>query len=80
MQHILKVTVDASPTRNGQFLLTGSQKFTLMKSVPESLAGRGEPRFRAESCGESEGGQRRCHLSHAEQFSIRQWIPDAAGI
>src|SRR5580692_2163866 len=36
----LKVAVDASRTRNGQFLLTGSQKFTLMKSVSESLAGR----------------------------------------
>jgi len=38
----LKVTVDASRTRNGQFLLTGSQKFTLMKSVSESLAGRAD--------------------------------------
>src|SRR5216117_2086811 len=36
----LKVVVDASRARNGQFLLTGSQKFTLMKSVSESLAGR----------------------------------------
>ncbi len=38
----LKVTVDASRARNGQFLLTGSQKFTLMKSVSESLAGRAD--------------------------------------
>ena len=38
----LKVTVDASRTRDGQFLLTGSQKFTLMKSVSESLAGRAD--------------------------------------
>src|SRR5271157_1526525 len=36
----LKGAVDAHRTRNGQFLLTGSQKFTLMKSVAESLAGR----------------------------------------
>lgn len=36
----LKVAVDANRRRNGQFLLTGSQKFTLMKSVSESLAGR----------------------------------------
>ena len=28
--------------RNGQFLLTGSQKFTLMKNVSESLAGRAD--------------------------------------
>ncbi|HWZ42009.1 MAG TPA: ATP-binding protein [Candidatus Saccharimonadales bacterium] len=38
----LKSTVDASRTRNGQFLLTGSQKFTLMKNVSESLAGRAD--------------------------------------
>jgi len=38
----LKVVVDAHRTRNGQFLLTGSQKFTLMKDVSESLAGRAD--------------------------------------
>ena len=38
----LKAAVDASRTRNGQFLLTGSQKFTLMNSVSESLAGRAD--------------------------------------
>jgi uncharacterized protein len=38
----LKVAVDASRTRNGRFLLTGSQKFTLMRSVSESLAGRAD--------------------------------------
>src|ERR1022692_1178895 len=38
----LKVAVDANRTRNGQFLLTGSQKFTLMKNVSESLAGRAD--------------------------------------
>lgn len=38
----LKVAVDAHRTRNGQFLLTGSQKFTLMKNVSESLAGRSD--------------------------------------
>jgi predicted AAA+ superfamily ATPase len=38
----LKAAVDVNRTRNGQFLLTGSQKFTLMKSVSESLAGRAE--------------------------------------
>jgi predicted AAA+ superfamily ATPase len=38
----LKVAVDSHRTRNGQFLLTGSQKFTLMKNVSESLAGRAD--------------------------------------
>lgn len=38
----LKVAIDADRRRNGQFLLTGSQKFTLMAGVSESLAGRAE--------------------------------------
>jgi predicted AAA+ superfamily ATPase len=38
----LKARVDASRALNGRFLLTGSQKFTLMKSVSESLAGRAD--------------------------------------
>jgi len=38
----LKAAVDSHRTRNGQFLLTGSQKFTLMSSVSESLAGRAD--------------------------------------
>jgi predicted AAA+ superfamily ATPase len=38
----LKAEVDAHRTLNGQFLLTGSQKFTLMKNVSESLAGRAD--------------------------------------
>ena len=38
----IKAAVDANRARNGQFLLTGSQKFTLMKNVSESLAGRAD--------------------------------------
>jgi predicted AAA+ superfamily ATPase len=38
----LKVAVDADRLRNGRFLLTGSQKFTLMKGISESLAGRAD--------------------------------------
>src|SRR5437660_7679140 len=38
----LKIAVDASRNWNGRFLLTGSQKFTLMKNVSESLAGRAD--------------------------------------
>lgn len=38
----LKAAVDAARGANGQFLLTGSQKFTLMKGVSESLAGRAD--------------------------------------
>ncbi len=36
----LKVAVDRARSRRGQFLLTGSQRFTLMTGVSESLAGR----------------------------------------
>ena len=36
----LKVEIDADKKKSGQFILTGSQKFTLMKEVSESLAGR----------------------------------------
>jgi len=38
----LKGAVDAARARHGQYLLTGSQKFTLMKNVSESLAGRAD--------------------------------------
>lgn len=38
----LKAAVDANRSRHGQYLLTGSQKFTLMKGVSESLAGRAD--------------------------------------
>lgn len=38
----LKVAVDNARSRYGQYLLTGSQKFTLMKNVSESLAGRAD--------------------------------------
>ena len=38
----IKAVVDADRGRNGRFLLTGSQKFILMKGVAESLAGRAD--------------------------------------
>lgn len=38
----LKSEVDARRERNGRFLLTGSQKFVLMKGVSDSLAGRAD--------------------------------------
>lgn len=36
----LKVEIDGNRDANGQFILTGSQKFSLMKEVSDSLAGR----------------------------------------
>ncbi|HVL66710.1 MAG TPA: ATP-binding protein [Vicinamibacterales bacterium] len=38
----LKRAVDAERVRAGQFLLTGSQRFTLMREVADSLAGRAD--------------------------------------
>ncbi len=38
----LKAAIDANRARNGQFLLTGSQKFTLMENISESMAGRAD--------------------------------------
>jgi len=35
-----KVAVDLERARAGQFVLTGSQKFTLMQEIADSLAGR----------------------------------------
>lgn len=36
----LKARIDRDRQRNGQYLLTGSQRFTLMSGIAESLAGR----------------------------------------
>ena len=36
----LKIAIDENRDANGQFILTGSQKFSLMKEVSDSLAGR----------------------------------------
>ncbi|MBV8203247.1 MAG: ATP-binding protein [Acidobacteria bacterium] len=36
----LKMAIDASRSRRGRFLMTGSQKFSLMRALSESLAGR----------------------------------------
>lgn len=38
----LKLAIDSARGVNGQFLLTGSQKFVLMKEVADSLAGRAD--------------------------------------
>ena len=36
----LKLSIDANREQSGQYILTGSQKFQLMKNVSDSLAGR----------------------------------------
>jgi hypothetical protein len=49
------VSSSTMSARNGQFLLAGSQKFTLMKNVSEPLAGRGQKT------------QSRCHTDFARE-------------
>jgi predicted AAA+ superfamily ATPase len=62
----LKAAVDANRGRNGQFLLTGSQKFTLMKSVSESLAGRADiVELETLSLGEIQAALPQTSLEHA---------------
>lgn len=41
LRHV-KAAIDARRSTNGQFLLTGSQRFSLMDGVTESLAGRAD--------------------------------------
>src|SRR6185295_4291483 len=36
----IRARIDAAPRRKGQWLLTGSQDFALMRGVTESMAGR----------------------------------------
>ncbi|MFH1176509.1 MAG: AAA family ATPase, partial [Acidobacteriota bacterium] len=36
----VRTLIDQAPSRRGRFLLTGSQDFSLMKGVAESMAGR----------------------------------------
>ena len=38
----LKVAIDSARAKKGQYLLTGSQKFVLMKEIADSLAGRAD--------------------------------------
>jgi len=40
LQRYLKLVIDAEPSRNGRFILTGSNQLLLQKSLSESLAGR----------------------------------------
>ncbi len=70
----LKVAVDARRAEKGQFLLTGSQKFTLMKGVTESLAGRAalvelEPLSYAEILAAIPG-------SAVDEFIVRGGMPE----
>lgn len=37
---LIKIVVDAAPERKGQYWLSGSQQFQMMKNVSESMAGR----------------------------------------
>ncbi len=73
----IKMQADASPAP-GQFWLTGSQQFHLMKGVTESLAGRvGIIRLSGLSLGEKLGNGDACtpFLPSARPCSSRRFIP-----
>ena len=73
----LKMQVDSS-NASGQFWLTGSQQFHLMRGVTESLAGRvGIVRLSGLSLGEKLGDGDNCtpFLPGARQSSSRKFIP-----
>ncbi len=62
----LKTLVDADRRRNGRFLLTGSQKFTLMRGGAESLAGRADiVELETLSLGEIQGARPRTTVEAA---------------
>lgn len=62
----VKALVDADRRRNGRFLLTGSQKFTLMRGVAESLAGRADiVELETLSLGEIQGARPRTTVEAA---------------
>jgi predicted AAA+ superfamily ATPase len=70
----LKTRVDAHRHRNGQFVLTGSQKFSLMNSVSESLAGRADI-LELEPLSWPEVRRARASLT-VEEFLLRGGFPE----
>ena len=62
----LKVAVDSNRSRNGQYLLTGSQKFALMQGISESLAGRADIlELETLSLAEIRGARPKTRVEHA---------------
>jgi predicted AAA+ superfamily ATPase len=64
-------SVDAHRPRNGQFLLTGSQKFSQMRSVSESLAGRADiAELETLSLAEIRGALPQTELENLERLAV----------
>jgi predicted AAA+ superfamily ATPase len=70
----LKSAVDKRRSENGQFILTGSQKLPLMKSISESLAGRAEV-LELETLSWAEARTASPELS-VEEFLVRGGFPE----
>ena len=70
----LKSAVDGRRSRNGQFILTGSQKLVLMKSVSDSLAGRAET-LELETLSWAEARSASPEIS-VEQFLVKGGFPE----
>ena len=70
----IKVAVDRDRARVGQFVLTGSQKFTLMQEIADSLAGRVEI-LELESLSWQEISKAKS-LSTVEELMLRGGFPE----
>ncbi len=70
LRHV-KAEVDAGRKEKGRFFLTGSQKFSLMQGVSESLAGRVAVfELHSLSCGELEAGLK----TPADRSQVLNWM------
>ena len=70
----IKAAIDSDRTRTGRFILTGSQKFELMREVSDSLAGRvGVIELEGLSCAEIAGHQ---DLPEWPNAISRGWFPE----
>lgn len=70
----LKTVVEAERHRNGVFILTGSQRFPLMRAVSDSLAGRADV-LELDTLSWSEVRVARPHLT-VEEFLVRGGFPE----
>ncbi len=70
----LKAVIDADRSANGRFILTGSQKFSLMQGVSESLAGRaGIVELEGVALEELRNGKRKADV---EEVIVRGAMPE----
>lgn len=76
---LIKLEVDKNPQRKGGFIVTGSQSFSLMSNVSESLAGRaGIHSLLGLSCEELSFKKKRLRAEETFSLIFRGFYPDPA--